>query len=717
MWTKITDFLSKTTVRFIAALLVLILGFGVGISIYVWAFTEDSYLTRKNELRHIVLLAYNVIEPIIEEKRQEKITIGEARIRATEILNRFVYSDDSGPNFVFLASYEGYILVEPFKPDTVGTYQMQLRDINGTAITRELLQTAKAGGGFVFYHESRIADTPSQKKLSYVIGIPELECYIGTGMYVDDIDQSVNTVVMRLLLLGCFILVLILGMQYYFLYPLLRSFLTMSSAFKEFDQHHENLPRITTRSSAKVVDAEQLSNKVQAMMEMLQQDRIALRERVAEVHRLAYSDSLTNLPNRASLEEWFKVELEEAINGDSYGAIMFLDLNDFKRVNDLFGHSSGDKLLIQTGIRIDRVLPDKGKIFRLGGDEFIIVIPGIDGEEMERLTQIILNEIACPYVFEEETFYVTGSLGIAMYPQEGVDMDSLLGKVDTAMYHAKDNKGTGYSRFDSSMHETNMRRIKLERTLTTAMEKNQLELFYQPQIDVTLNKPVAIEALLRWNRPGKEYISPVEFIPIAEESGLIIPIGRWVLLEACKYCMYLHHLGYKEIYVTVNMSPKQVEHPDFIDSVRGVLAETGLSPQFLELEMTESLFMKSLDLCKNKFAELREMGLRLALDDFGTGYSSLTRLRALPFNVLKIDKEFLKEISGEKSEIIRTIIKLAHALEMEVVVEGVETVEQAKLVVDAQGDRIQGYYFSPPLPRDKLLMYLANCLVSQCDLK
>ena len=708
IWAKIANGLSTISVRFIAALLVLILGFGVGISIYVRAFAEDSYLTRKNELQHIVSLAQNMIEPIIEEKRQGKISIGEARIRATEIINRFVYSDGSGPNFVFLSSYDGYILVEPFKPDTVGTYQMQLRDTDGTAITRELLQTAKNGGGFVFYHESRTIATPYQKKLSYVIGIPELECYIGTGMYVDDIEHSVNMVVMRLLLLSCFILMVILGMQYYFLHPLLRCFYTMSSAFKEFDRHHVPLPRDTIQSPVRVVETEQLSRKVQSMIEMLSADRIALRERVAEVHRLAYYDPLTNLPNRAFLEEWFKAELEKATKGDSYGAVMFLDLNSFKQVNDLCGHSSGDKLLIQTGTKIDMVLPETGRIFRLGGDEFIIIIPGIDGEETEKIAQKILREIACTYVCQEEIYHITGSLGIAMYPQEGSDMDSLLGKVDTAMYHAKETKGTGYSRFDSSMYEVVMSRIKLETSLTKALERNQLELFYQPQFDVTLNKSVAIEALLRWNRSGTEQISPDEFIPIAEESGLIIPIGRWVLSEACKFCMYLHSLDYKEIYVTVNMSPKQVEHPDFIDNVREILEETGLSPCFLELEMTESLFVESLDLCKNKLHELREMGVRLALDDFGTGYSSLTRLCALPFNVLKIDKAFLKGVSGEQSEIIKTIIKLAHTLGMEVVVEGVETAEQAKFILDAQSDKIQGYYFSPPLPRDKLIMYLAS---------
>lgn len=713
MWTKIANWFSQISVRFIAALLVLILGFGVGISIYLRAFSEDSYLTRKKELQHIVALARNVIKPVIEDRQQGKITIGEARIRSTEILNRFVYDDDSGPNFVFLASYEGYILVEPFKPDTVGTYQMQRRDMNGTAITQELLQTAKAGGGFVFYYETRTPDALYQKKLSYVIGIPELECYIGTGMYVDDIEHSISTLLMRLLLLSCFLLTIILGMQYYFLYPLLRCFSTMSSAFKEFDRYYKPVPRVTSRSPERGTDTDQLIAKVQDMIEMLKKDRLALRERVAEVHRLAYSDSLTNLPNRAFLEEWFKAELEKAAAGDSSGAVMFLDLNDFKRVNDLFGHSSGDKLLMQTGNRIDRVLPNNGRIFRFGGDEFIIVIPAIDRDETAELAQTILQETACPYVFQEETFYVTGSLGIAMYPQDGSDMDSLLSKVDTAMYHAKETKGIGYSQFDPSMHEAIVDRIKLESSLAKALDRNQLELFYQPQFDIARNKPVAIEALLRWHRPGKDYISPIEFIPIAEESGLIIPIGRWVLLEACRFCLYLHGQGYEDIYVTVNMSTKQVEHPDFINSIKEILDETGLSPQFLELEITESLFMNSLDSCKNKLHQIREMGIRLALDDFGTGYSSLTRLCALPFNVLKIDKEFLREISSEQSEIIRTIIKLAHALGMEVVVEGVETAEQARFVAEALGDRVQGYYFSPPVPGDKLLMYLAGIPGSQ----
>ncbi|BBB89892.1 MAG TPA: EAL domain-containing protein [Methylomusa anaerophila] len=702
------DWFSKTSVRFTAAILVLLLGFGVGLSVYLRAFSEDSYLTRKNELQHIVSLARNVIEPVLEEKKAGKLTIGQARVTATDILNHFVYSDDWGPNFVFLASYEGYILVEPFKPDAVGTYQMQRRDINGTAITQELLQTAKAGGGFVFYHEPRMEGAPPQKKLSYVTGIPELECYIGTGMYVDDIDRSINILMKRFLLLGSFILVIILGLQYYFLHPLLHCFFTLSNAFKEFGRYPASLPRITSQSSRKTTDTAKLIENFQTIINMLKEDRMALKERVTEIQRLAYFDPLTNLPNRASLAEWFQAELERAVTGESRGAIMFLDLNDFKRVNDLFGHSRGDQLLVQTGSRIETVLRDKGRIFRLGGDEFIIIIPGLNGEEAEKLAQEILRETACPYVFQGESFYVTGSLGIARYPEDGCDMDSLLSKVDTAMYYAKEAKMNGYSRFDSSMHEAMLQRIKLENSLAKALERNQLELFYQPQWDVALNKPVAIEALLRWNRSNKGRVFPGDFIPIAEESGLIIPIGRWVLLEACRFCAYLHSLGYDDIYVTVNLSARQAEQPNLVDSVRETLEEAGLEPRFLELEITESLFMNSLESCKDKFRQLRGMGIRLALDDFGTGYSSLTRLRLLPFDVLKIDKEFLREINAEQSEIIRTIIKLAHVLGMEVVVEGVETVEQAKFAADALSDRVQGYYFSQPLARENLLTYMAR---------
>lgn len=709
MWTKLTAGFSNVSVRFVASLLVLIVGFGAGISIYLRAFTEDSYLTRQRELQHIVSLAENAISPIVEERRQGRIAIGEARVRAAEVLNRFVYTDGSGPNFVFFASYEGYILVEPYKPDKVGTYQMQRRDLDGTAITQELRQTAQAGGGFVFYYESRTENAPTQKKLSYVVGIPELECYLGTGMYVDDIEASVNTLLKRLVLLSFFILAVILSMQYYFLYPLLHCFSTMSNVFQEFDQNHaalQNTTAVQHREGAG--EPEQLIEKVQNMMEMLKTDRIALRERVAEVHRLAYSDPLTNLPNRAFLEEWFKAELEAAAAGHTYGAVMFLDLNDFKRVNDLFGHSSGDKLLMQTGARINQALPEKGRIFRLGGDEFIIVLPSVTGDEAEVFAEKILQETACPYVFQDETFYVTGSLGIAVYPQDGLDLDSLLSKVDTAMYNAKEGKknGNGYTRFAPSMHEAILHRIKLERSLAKALENHQLEIFYQPQFDIVRNKPVAIEALLRWNRPGEHPISPVEFIPIAEESGLIIPIGQWVLTEACKFCRHLHSLGYHEIYVTVNMSTKQVEQSDFISQIRKVLDQTGLSPQSLELEITESLFMNSLDLCKNKLSQIRSMGIRLALDDFGTGYSSLTRLRVLPFNVLKIDKAFLQEKSSEQEEIIRTIIKLAHVLGLEVVAEGVETVEQLNLVFAALGDRVQGYYFSRPLSSEVLIQFL-----------
>lgn len=446
MWSVISSWFSKVSIRFVAALLVLIVGFGVGILICFQAFTEDSYLIRKNELQHIVTLAKNAIEPIVEEKRQGLISSGEARLRVAEILNRFVYSDGVGPNFVFFASYEGYVLVDPFKPNTVGTYQMQRRDAEGNAITRELLQTAQAGGGFVFYSEARTEVGRDQKKLSFVTGIPELECYIGTGMYVDDIENSVNSLLIRILLLNGFVLAVSLGLQYHFLYPILHCFFTMACTLREFDCYRTNSSPVNSQLMVEETDLNQLIDNARAMMEALKVDRIALRERLAEVHRLAYCDALTNLPNRVSLRNWFMKEIEESTAEGSFGALMFLDLNNFKKVNDLFGHSSGDKLLMQIGMRIDGILPECGRVFRLGGDEFIIVIPGSDCEAAEIIAQNISQEIEYPYTFQEETFFVTGSLGIALYPQDGSDLDSLLSRADAAMYYAKEAKKNGYSR-------------------------------------------------------------------------------------------------------------------------------------------------------------------------------------------------------------------------------------------------------------------------------
>lgn len=822
---------SKTSVRLVLAFLVLLVGFNFAVWIYLNTFTQDIYTTRKSELQHIVSLANNTLEPIIEQKKQRKITLGEARILAAEAINRFIYSDDSGPNYVFLSTYDGYVLVEPFNPDSVGTYQMQRQDSDGTFITQRLLQAAKTGGGFVQYQESRTPGDTPQKKLSYVIGLPEIECYIGTGMYVADIDRTIFFLLSKLVLSGTVILLLTMCTHYFFLRPLLYGFSTLANAFKIFAKSPTSVPVFHLKSFAKGTETEYLIQSFKEMAEQIAKNRLtiehseekfrlaaqaandviwdwsketdstiwtnrlkeiigylpkvtlqthfdvledwvhpndrALRNKTLADHfsgknefysceyrllhlsgeyrwilakgkamldnsgnplrmvgtltditekklrdekisQLAYLDTLTKLPNRAFLREYLHSELEAAEEGKSYGALMFLDLNDFKRVNDIFGHSSGDKLLIQIAKKIKYVLGERGLLVRLGGDEFVILAAGMNDVQAEQLAEELVRESACPYKYQDETFYVTGSIGIAIYPEDACDSDTLLSKADMAMYHAKENMSTGYARFVQSMQEEAMQKLKLESLLSKAIERNEMQIHYQPQIDLKTGQAVSFEALLRWNRSGKGFVPPNEFIPIAEESGLIIPIGRWVMEKSCNFCLTLHEMGFNEMIVTVNISIKQLEQPDFVKMIQEVLISTGLSARYLEIEITESLFMRSFESCILKLKQIRDLGVRLALDDFGTGYSSLTYLRHLPIQVLKIDKEFITDLTDKDWAIVETIILLSHALKIEVVVEGVETKEQVDFLTQLHCDRVQGYYFSRPIEKEYVLSYLTK---------
>lgn len=432
------------------------------------------------------------------------------------------------------------------------------------------------------------------------------------------------------------------------------------------------------------------------------------KRRDEEIRRLAYFDQLTKLPNRASFVNRLKLEMEPSEQRPAGGAIMFIGLNDFKRVNGLFGHSSGDELLIKTAAEIKEVLGERGTVFRLGGDEFIILAPGLDQEHVGELAQQLVQELIVHYTYQDQTFIVSGSIGVALYPQDGTDAEELLSKADTAMYHAKGAHKAGYSLFHPSMHELAIKNLKLESLLSKAIERNELQLHYQPQVDLTTNRPVCVEALLRWNCHGIGMVSPVEFIPIAEKSGLILPIGDWVLAEACKLCKTLQAQAIDHIYVTVNISPRQVEQPDFVDKVQRILEENQLDPGLLELEITESLLMTNIDGCQKKIETLRKMGIRLALDDFGTGYSSLTRLRRLPFDVLKVDKEFIRAVNGEDTIIVETIVSLSHTLGMQVVAEGVEEKIQAEFLKRMNCDRVQGFYFSRPLSEENLQVYLQS---------
>lgn len=419
------------------------------------------------------------------------------------------------------------------------------------------------------------------------------------------------------------------------------------------------------------------------------------------IFNMAYYDSLTGLPNRRYFEKILKNIL--AFNENSYkankGIVLFLDLDNFKNINDTLGHDVGDKLLKIIANKLKEVLRKEDIISRFGGDEFLILQPNISTyEEAVESVNRIIDIFKDLWILGEHKLYITPSIGITVYPDDGEDVNIILRNADTAAYDAKFSGKNGYKFFEKSMFDQVLRKTEVEKALREAVKNNEFELYYQPQVEVSTGRIVSLEALMRWKNPELGFVSPVEFIPIAEETGLIVDIGEWVIRAACKQNKEWKNKGYCYDTIAVNVSSLQLRQRGFVELVKNILKEIGLKPEFLELEITESVLMESLEKSVEILNELRKIGVKTALDDFGTGYSSLNYLMKIPIDTLKIDKTFIDNVSTNYSQksIIEGIIIIAHEMALDVVAEGVEVQEQLKILADKKCDKIQGYLFSKP---------------------
>lgn len=419
------------------------------------------------------------------------------------------------------------------------------------------------------------------------------------------------------------------------------------------------------------------------------------------IFNMAYYDSLTGLPNRRYFEKILKNIL--AFNENSYkankGIVLFLDLDNFKNINDTLGHDVGDKLLKIIANKLKEVLRKEDIISRFGGDEFLILQPNINTyEEAVESVNRIIDIFKDLWILGEHKLYITPSIGITVYPDDGEDVNIILRNADTAAYDAKFSGKNGYKFFKKSMFDQVLRKTEVEKALREAVKNNEFELYYQPQVEVSTGRIVSLEALMRWKNPELGFVSPVEFIPIAEETGLIVDIGEWVIRAACKQNKEWKNKGYCYDTIAVNVSSLQLRQRGFVELVKNILKEIGLKPEFLELEITESVLMESLEKSVEILNELRKIGVKTALDDFGTGYSSLNYLMKIPIDTLKIDKTFIDNVSTNYSQksIIEGIIIIAHEMALDVVAEGVEVQEQLKILADKKCDKIQGYLFSKP---------------------
>ncbi|ULO07842.1 EAL domain-containing protein [Paenibacillus sp. 19GGS1-52] len=417
------------------------------------------------------------------------------------------------------------------------------------------------------------------------------------------------------------------------------------------------------------------------------------------LERMAYHDPLTELPNRHGLERYFKGDFFGGISG----AVFFVDLDRFKSINDTLGHDIGDMLLQEVARRLRRSVSDKGKVFRLGGDEFLIALPECTVEAAQEAAEHILDEVKKSYSIQGNELYVTASVGISMSPEHGTDRSALMKAADTALYTSKDSGKNKFSVFDQEMNRHQLRRMSLEKDLRKALALSEFMVVYQPKWDSLMNVTVGLEALLRWRHPEHGIISPVEFIPIAEETGLIVPITNWMLYVVCSQNMHWHKEGVANVAVSINMSARMFEGGSLYEVVEEALTRSGLPPHFLELEITESIAMNNMEETVAQLTKLRKIGVRVSLDDFGTGFSSLGNLDEIPVNTLKIDQVFIRKSKmHSKKAIISNIIAIASNLNMEVVAEGVETTEQIELLQSLGCRVMQGYYYGRPMPVHEL---------------
>jgi diguanylate cyclase (GGDEF)-like protein/PAS domain S-box-containing protein len=427
------------------------------------------------------------------------------------------------------------------------------------------------------------------------------------------------------------------------------------------------------------------------------------------VQHLATHDGLTGLPNRTLFSELASHAMESARRHDCKMAVLYIDLDRFKTINDSLGHDAGDVLLREMASRFRECLRGSDVLARLGGDEFVVLLPEVSGRAQAAfVAKILLSAALRPVEIHHQECRVTASIGICLYPEVGQDDQAVLRHADLAMYAAKEEGKNNYQFYSPVMQAHTAGRLAIETHLRHALERHELSLHYQAKVEVDTDTITGVEALLRWNHPELGAVSPVQFIPVAEETGLIVPIGRWVLRAACVQNAQWLREGLPPVQVCVNLSMRQLEDSSLIGDLQAALAESGLPPHLLELELTESMIMHNTERAIRILRDIKSLGVRLAIDDFGTGYSSLAQLKRFPIDTLKVDRSFIREIprDAEDRAIAEAIIAMGKTLSLTIVAEGVETAEQKAFLRERACDEMQGYYFSTPVQPDEFAALL-----------
>jgi diguanylate cyclase (GGDEF)-like protein/PAS domain S-box-containing protein len=448
-------------------------------------------------------------------------------------------------------------------------------------------------------------------------------------------------------------------------------------------------------------------------------DVSAARALALQMAHSAEHDYLTGLPNRMLLNDRISQAIALTPRHENRIAILFLDLDGFKHINDSLGHQIGDKLLQSISKRLTDCVRTSDTVSRQGGDEFVILLSEIEqAEDAAVSARRMLHVIAEPHSVDQHELHVTGSIGVSVYPDDGQDANALIKNADTAMYQAKENGRQGFQFFKPAMNVRAVERQSIEEGLRRALERQEFALHYQPKINLMTGAIAGAEALIRWIHPVRGLVPPAGFIPVAEDCGLIVPIGNWVLREACEQARAWMAAGLPVTNMAVNVSAMEFRGEHFLEGLSAILSETGLDPKSLELELTESVLMKHAASTATILQILREKGIRVTVDDFGTGYSSLSYLRKFPVDSLKIDQSFVRQIStgGDDTTIVKAVIGMARSLKLRVIAEGVETLEEVTFLRAYRCEEAQGYYFSPPVPAEEFAMLLRNGIAKSSDI-
>lgn len=430
-----------------------------------------------------------------------------------------------------------------------------------------------------------------------------------------------------------------------------------------------------------------------------QQYRSELEQAQDQLDYLMHHDSLTNLPNQLSLREQFKQI--KSTHSQQLMTIICVGLDRFNQINDDLGHSVGDRLLQAVAQRLVNGVTSEDYVARLGSGQFAIILPTTPHKkDAVLIAQTLLEQFSQTFAIDDQEIFVTASIGMALYPRDGRDIEQLLNQANKAMFQAKQQGGNCHQFYSIALSKGTSDRVALKTNLRYALERDELQVYYQPQLDLETGKIIGAEALLRWEHPERGLVSPIKFIPLAEETGLILPIGEWVLKMACQQTRHWQKVGYPHLKIAVNLSGRQFQQLDLRHRLVKIFTETGLRPEYLELELTESMLVENTDVAIRRLQALKALGVEIAIDDFGTGYSSLSYLQQFPFDTLKIDRCFIRNIQDNPSQaaITQAIIEMANTLDLKLVAEGVETDAELSFVVQHHCHKMQGYLFSKPLP-------------------